>query len=275
LSLRALVLDIDGTLIGSDKRVPELSKREIRRVHETCGVEVVIATARGLDSAKIVAMELDTPCSFIAFGGAVIESGRNGSLFFDQKIFESDTVDHLTGAADGLDVYVAVHSLSSCVINRFDYWARREVRNTSVWPEVAPQLSGRAVLPNRGISKVMFRGSGRDLDTIASRIGNAKSAYAHRTGGVLEVVPSARLKLAAMQELLGHLGINAEEAVAFGDSLADVAMLEAAGVGVLMANAPTHLEVSDRIVRTLSNDEDGIAVVLREFFPTGQPFHIF
>ena len=64
------------------------------------------------------------------------------------------------------------------------------------------------------------------------------------------------------------------EAMAFGDTFADVEMIEGVGVGVLMANAPPDLRVRDDVVRTLSNDEDGIAVVLRERFPFDGPFHL-
>ena len=136
--LKALVFDIDGTLIGSDKRISDLTRREIHRVHRDHGVEVVIATARGLDSAQILADRLALPSSIIAFGGAVVVSRPGAPELVDQKTLPTSEVDVLVRAAEGLDVYVAVHSLTKCYINRFDYWARREIRNTGVWPEVVP-----------------------------------------------------------------------------------------------------------------------------------------
>ena len=272
--LKALVFDIDGTLIGSDKRISDLTRSEIHRVHRDHDVEVVIATARGLDSAQILADRLALPSSIIAFGGAVIVSRPGAPELVDQKTLPTSEVDVLVRAAEGLDVYVAVHSLTKCYINRFNYWARREIRNTGVWPEVVPIEGGVPRFPNAGISKVMYRGERESLDTISSRIDSLETAFPHRTGRVLEVVPSQRLKLAALRELLDCLRVDPMEAMAFGDTFADVEMIEGVGVGVLMANAPPDLRVRDDVVRTLSNDEDGIAVVLRERFPSDGPFHL-
>lgn len=269
----ALVFDIDGTLIGSDKRIPELTRREIHRVHRDHGVEVVIATARGLDSAQLVVEQLALPSSIVAFGGAVVVSRPGAPELFDQKTLPPEEVEVLVRAAEGLDTYVAVHALSTCYINRFDYWARREIRNTGVWPEVVPVEGGVLQFPVEGISKVMYRGEQESLETISSRIDGLTAAYPHRTGRVLEVVPAERLKLAALRELLACLGVDPADAMAFGDTLADVEMIEGVGTGVLMANSPPGLSVRDDVVRTLSNDEDGIAVVLRERFPSDEPFH--
>lgn len=272
--IKALVFDIDGTIIDSNKRVPELTRREIHRIYRDYDVEVIIATARGLDSAQILVDQLGTPSSIIAFGGAVISSRAHASKFFDQRTLDSRAVDALVGAAEGLDVYVAVHSLTKCFINRFDYWARREIRNTWVWPVVAPTVDGILRFPNVGISKVMYRGDHKSLDIIASRIDGLDAAFPHRTGQVLEVVPSERLKLGALCEVLQHLGIKPAEAIAFGDTFADLEVIEAVGVGVVMANFPSDLPVREDVVRTLSNDEDGIAVVLREHFPSDEPFYL-
>lgn len=272
--IKALIFDIDGTLVGSNKRIPPLTRREIHRIHRDHGVEVIIATARGLDSAQLLAAQLGLPSSIIAFGGAVIASRPLTAQLFHQNSLDSDSVQVLVQAAQGLDVYVAVHSLTKCFINRFDYWARREIRNTWVWPELAPTVGGIPQFPNVGISKVMYRGERDDLDAISSRIEGLDTAFPHRTGRVLEVVPSQRLKLAALRELLLHLGVDPLEAMAFGDTSADVEMIEAVGVGVLMANSPPDLRVREDVVRTLSNDEDGIAVALRERFPCNEPFHL-
>ena len=56
-----------------------------------------------------------------------------------------------------------------------------------------------------------------------------------------------------------------DDVISFGDDVNDVEMVAEAGLGVAMANAvPEVIEVADRI--TASNTEDGVAVVLEEFF---------
>ena len=51
--------------------------------------------------------------------------------------------------------------------------------------------------------------------------------------------------------------------IAFGDDLADIGMLRLAGTGVAMGNALAEVKQAADVVIG-SNDEDGIAVYLRE-----------
>ena len=62
----------------------------------------------------------------------------------------------------------------------------------------------------------------------------------------------------ALKWLCNHLGISTDNAVAFGDSLNDVAMLSAAGMGTAVANARREdFEAAAYI--TLTNDEAGFS----------------
>jgi hydroxymethylpyrimidine pyrophosphatase-like HAD family hydrolase len=89
---------------------------------------------------------------------------------------------------------------------------------------------------------------------------------------VIEVVASGAVKLPALQALAGHLGIDMDEVIAFGDTSADLDMLAGVGVGYLMGNASPALTVPPSVRRALSHDEDGIGVALRKHFPSDAPF---
>jgi hydroxymethylpyrimidine pyrophosphatase-like HAD family hydrolase len=52
--------------------------------------------------------------------------------------------------------------------------------------------------------------------------------------------------------------------IAVGDGFNDLSMIEYAGLGVAMGNAPEEIKSKADYV-TLSNDEDGVAHVLEEF----------
>jgi hydroxymethylpyrimidine pyrophosphatase-like HAD family hydrolase len=73
----------------------------------------------------------------------------------------------------------------------------------------------------------------------------------------VEVAARGVSRAAALAGLAAERGIAASEVVAFGDHLTDAAMLGWAGLGVAVANAE---EAAD--VVTVSNDEDGVALVL-------------
>lgn len=82
---------------------------------------------------------------------------------------------------------------------------------------------------------------------------------------LLEIAHRDAGKKTGLAVVLDRLGLTAEQAVAFGDADNDVDMLQWAGLGVAMGNAPAQVQaVADRIAP--ANDEDGVAKVLAELF---------
>lgn len=74
----------------------------------------------------------------------------------------------------------------------------------------------------------------------------------------MEILADGTSKGAALQWLCNYLGLSTENAAAFGDSLNDVAMLSAAGMGTAVANARLEdFEAATYI--TLTNDEAGFS----------------
>jgi len=79
----------------------------------------------------------------------------------------------------------------------------------------------------------------------------------------LELNIASATKGGGLRALCRIRGVDPAEAVAFGDGTNDASMIQAAGLGVAMGNAaPELIAVADRV--TLSNNEDGVAVLLEE-----------
>ncbi|MGM9999409.1 MAG: HAD family hydrolase [Candidatus Bruticola sp.] len=80
----------------------------------------------------------------------------------------------------------------------------------------------------------------------------------------VDIMPSGINKSVGVRAMLSHFGLNAEEAIAFGDSPNDIEMLKCVGLGVAMGNAADSVkEAAD--AKTLSNDEDGVGRFLVDF----------
>ena len=78
---------------------------------------------------------------------------------------------------------------------------------------------------------------------------------------LLEIMAKGISKADALGRFCDHLGVSPQDTVAFGDNYNDVEMLEAAGRGYVMGNAPE--EILQRFpLHTADNDHDGIAEVL-------------
>ena len=79
----------------------------------------------------------------------------------------------------------------------------------------------------------------------------------------LEVVPCSVDKANTLGALLEHLGVKREEVMAIGDGTCDVAMLQLAGMGVAMGQAPDSVKACADYI-TASNEEDGVAAAVEK-----------
>lgn len=62
-------------------------------------------------------------------------------------------------------------------------------------------------------------------------------------------------KAKAIETLLSHIGASKEDTIAFGDSMNDAEVLEAAEIGVAMGNAEERVkEIADIICETVEDD---------------------
>ncbi|MFD3377199.1 MULTISPECIES: HAD family hydrolase [unclassified Streptomyces] len=79
--------------------------------------------------------------------------------------------------------------------------------------------------------------------------------------GIVEVLPLGLSKATGLSLAARRLGVKAADTIAFGDMPNDIPMFAWSAHGVAMANAHDELKaVADEM--TLSNEDDGIAVVL-------------
>lgn len=272
-SPRALAIDIDGTLINSNKQITPFTRTEIQRV-AALGVHVFLVTARGPQSASVIEQRLGVASSFASFGGALVWARREDGTFAvlrETPLLDSAVEGVLRHVTSG-SVHTGIYTRDRWFVDALSYWGLREARNTAVWPHVADidiNLA-REVGP---LFKIMFRGEREELADIASSLKHVvDETYIHQSGKVLEIFAAGAIKLPAVRELSEFHGVSLGEVAAFGDSASDLGMIEGAGIGVLMSNASDDLAVSSRVLRTLSNDEDGVGMAIRLLFPTDAPF---
>jgi Cof subfamily protein (haloacid dehalogenase superfamily) len=81
----------------------------------------------------------------------------------------------------------------------------------------------------------------------------------------LEITRSGINKGEALKILAAYLAIPLERILVIGDSHNDISMFKVAGMAVAMGNAPGEVKAAADLVAP-SNDEDGVAWVLRENF---------
>lgn len=267
-SKKIVFLDIDGTLVNSEKKITPVTKEALMRVQKA-GIKLAIASGRPSKGVVPFADELELS----SYGGYILPfNGCNIINYQTKEVVYANTLsmDVVKRAYDtakeyGLelitykgDVILSEtddnpYLLIEARINKMDV---EKVDNVYEAIEEAPV-------------KCLILGDGDYLGKIEPEIREKIGAGANVFRSepfFIEVVPEGLDKAAAIAELIAKTGIEQSETVAFGDGFNDISMIEYAGLGVAMSNGCDKIkEVADRIAP--DNNSDGIAAVLNEIFP--------
>ena len=93
MPVKLLAMDIDGTLLDSQWRIPEANRRAVMEAAER-GIEVVLVTGRRFDFARPVAEQLDCELLLIVNNGALIKS-LDGETHLRQRAAARDGQDRI------------------------------------------------------------------------------------------------------------------------------------------------------------------------------------
>src|SRR5215212_8956157 len=77
--IRLIALDIDGTLLDSEGRIPDANREAIARAIDA-GVEVALATGRRYDFARPIFERLPGPLTLILSNGAIVKTREGQTL---------------------------------------------------------------------------------------------------------------------------------------------------------------------------------------------------
>ena len=99
MSYKLICLDVDGTLLNDEKRVPESVKESLKRAY-SMGIRIALITGRMPVATELVEKELSIPCikacnagTYILLGEDCIHS-RHLSFETAQRIYETFLTDY-------------------------------------------------------------------------------------------------------------------------------------------------------------------------------------
>lgn len=284
--VRLLASDIDGTLVP---RLGPVSDRTVAalRAAQDAGVHVVLATGRPPRwMTEIAARTGIRGHAVLANGAVVVELQRVGDP--DHGVVRTRTVPVATVLDIAADLRAELPDISFAIesVDSFGVepgWPQAvEVELpraplTDLLARSGPVVKLLAKLP--GGDPFARPGSDGDPDgpgahASASTVGDDLLATTCRVVGdrgepthsgavvpLVEIGPPGVTKAASLAELAAELGVDAVDAVAFGDMPNDVAMLRWAGAGYAMADGhPDAVAAADRIAPPCA--EDGVAQVV-------------
>jgi Cof subfamily protein (haloacid dehalogenase superfamily) len=274
MAVRLIALDIDGTLLDSQWRVPGANRSAISEAARR-GIEVALVTGRRYDFALPIAQEIDSPLTMIVSNGALVRT-NDGTTHLRHLLSRvaAEKVLRLTAAWRTATAVVfdrprekqlMLESFEWDDPNRFAYYARnREFLGQAIPLEscltedpLQVMLAG-TVNPMREAEAVL-RGA-----PFAQEFGLAVTVYPIKDFAMIDVLPPGVSKGSALSEWATLRGYAREEVMAIGDNHNDYEMLSFAGIPVVMANCVPELK-NFGWHETCTNDENGVAAAIEEF----------
>ena len=256
-----VALDLDGTLLNSDK---QLSVASIEAVRDMVARGAVVALASGRLGASIMpyAKILDIDPVIMLNGAAVFVGPATHRTCIYSAALPIEASDYLlhyaTGREFNLNFYGddKLYALCNATTRPWIDLYRAQTSSPYVFVESWDCCYGRAP------SKMIFVGDTAVIDKeeklMRSHFGD--SLYIVRSWDhYLEFLHPLANKGRALQALAGHYTIPLAKTIAFGDADNDIPMLELAGYSAVCRNASDGAKRAAKQVLPWTNDEDGVA----------------
>lgn len=253
---KLILLDLDGTLLHSDKMISDYTVEALNRC-KAAGSMIGICTARGLSNALPFVSQIK-PELIISSGGALVT--YRGNIVYTSMFSEEDTNALIRKAQALTDnkCEITVDTLEHY------YW------NYKVEPREMDASWGVTIYTDYAdfhekALKICVELPDIDLaEQIANSIPECDAAR-FSDGDWYKFTPKSATKEKAIEKILSILSITREDIIAFGDDYTDIGMLQMCGRGVAMGNAIDAVkQIADDIAD--SNDHDGVAKYLENIF---------
>lgn len=273
MSYKMVCIDMDGTLLNSQKKLSEINKVALKKAYDK-GVHIIICTGRNTNSAKYFSHLIGIKSAAIANNGAIVLDEDGEVLLFKETLNKEQCVKLLeigrkykaTPNFHGIGKIYLDSKLRKIVNDLFFNRKVPEIykikniyfkNGSKSWADLFSK-------EEEFFGKCIFTQSKSKLALIEKEVINGDFEITYSGKHCLEINNKGVNKGRAVKLLADHYNIKKEEIICIGDNGNDISMIEYAGLGVAMANGTEAVkEIADYV--TDSNDNNGVAKVVEEF----------
>ncbi|WP_409304525.1 Cof-type HAD-IIB family hydrolase [Peribacillus sp. SCS-155] len=269
---RLLAVNIDGTLLQSNGRINKLTKESLEYVYQK-GVRIALVTSRHYHSARKIAKAIKADTMLVANQGAFIGSTHKNPIYI-KRISEDLTLE-IAQLLEKTHCQIQLFHEKFMLGNRVNlpdnllgravmYMSEQSIYSQQYVDVLSDELAAQPVSPQK--IDVLFdnREEKEEIVHLVQSIYPEVNVW-DLSGSKLSIVAKGVSKWNGLLRLAEYLDITRNEIVAIGDGIDDLEMVQEAGLGVAMGNAPDSVKKAAKWV-TRTNDDQGVPYMLKEFF---------
>lgn len=262
-SIKLIMSDIDGTILDKNHQLDSYLI-ELMPLLKQCNIPFVLASARSPLGIAPISKELGiTDCPIACYNGALISLG--------DKILSQYSIDksELLLLHDFLKkefptVSINVYSGKDWLVNTIDEWVEIEATITGESPKVtslADFIRDEKTLVHK-LLLIDNTDTIQKLQKTLSSIDFPQTDFYLSKDNYLEVTHNQVSKKQALLELANYYQLPLTSIMTLGDNYNDIPMIETAGLGIAMGNAPRDVKTCAKAV-TDSNEQNGVSKAIK------------
>ena len=267
-----IISDFDGTLLRTDGTISAETKSAIDG-YIAAGGTFGICTGRMTGSILPRAKELGLKGLVSSYQGSVITDIESGKLLVDGYI-PAENAAEICRVFEGLNLHTHVYTLDEVFVNRQDealemYENVCKVKGNVVTDEPLSSFVLKKGFKVRKVLAMVYPEEKKRIFGIVSEALGDKFYVTYSAASLVEITSRQYSKGTAVRFMADYYGVPVEKTIAAGDSLNDLPMLEAAGLGIAVKNADEALK-DKALAFEYSNDENAIGKIIETYGFTGE-----
>lgn len=263
MAIKLVAMDLDGTLLNSQKIVSERNLAAIAAA-KAQGVYITLATGRMYSAAAYFGRIIGANAPLVCCNGAMVRAvGAAEDVFV--KLYPEDVAKAVLAECQAHGWYAQWYIGDQIYAESFRpemFNSYKTVKNFTV------REVGRDFLPYvHDVVQIVVRDLQGEVEAIANHLSRKFSGLLEaqqNTGYSVDLTPPGVTKAVGIEALRKYLGIERDEIMVCGDADNDLAMLEYAGFSVVTDNGlPQAKALADFI--TDSCDADGVGKAIERY----------
>ncbi|MCU6711477.1 Cof-type HAD-IIB family hydrolase [Paenibacillus sp. J5C_2022] len=258
MNYKAVALDLDGTLLNSHGQISEKNREKIIQLSDA-GVLLILATGRYFVQMTRILDQLNFTGLLISTdGAATIDVGQKKVL--NVNSFPVQDVEETIRICRERDIHIAVNTPFQYYVETVSDFHKAHYQKYETMCEITTDLlQVKEQIIKLVISDHRFANGWQHIEYGEHLRKRADGEH------YKEIVHQNTFKTNALRYVLDQYQIAPEELIAIGDYTNDIDMLQFAGMGIAMGNAPDEVKrIANDVTKT--NDEDGVCFALEKYF---------
>lgn len=247
-------IDYDNTIFSHySHSIPRGAAEALLKLQEA-GHKVILSSGRGLSDELLP----DLPENFKPDGLV----GANGAIVVidGQKIWENpmneDLKNRLIDYVQEKDYLLVTSAEDEFYVSSLKHYEASRFRETE--PQMPKGDADFDLLRSKPVFSFFMNEPLEIIEATQNHFPDLRLFYMGDELGGADVIPAENGKVKGVERVLTHYGAGFQDAAAIGDSMNDLEMIQAAGIGIAMGNAmPEVKKAADYVAKHI--DDGGLA----------------